>query len=58
MTTKPCLDTYWYMHKVGLAITEDMYQALEKEKKRRQLASIPELVRVLIGESLLKDQKQ
>ena len=38
--------------KVGLAVTEDMYQALENEKKTRQLPSIPEPVRVLISESL------
>jgi hypothetical protein len=40
------------MHKVELAVTEDMYQALENGKKRRQLSSIPELIRVLVSESL------
>lgn len=36
---------------------QGMYEALEKEKKRRQLASMLELVRVLLGEVLFKDDR-
>ena len=33
-----------------LSITEEMEAALEKERKRRMLASIPEAVRAILGD--------
>jgi len=38
----------WFM----FSITEDMQRALEKERKKRMLSSIPETTRVIIGEYL------
>jgi len=35
-----------------LSITEEMERALEKERKKRMLGSIPETARVVIGEYL------
>ena len=40
------------MKRFMLSITEEMEKALEKERKKRMLGSIPETVRVIIGEYL------
>lgn len=42
------------MKKVTVAMTEEMYQDLEKERKKRRLASVAEAARVVIGEYLSK----
>ena len=38
------------MEKVMVAMTEDMLDALEKERKARKLDSVPETVRSVLGE--------
>jgi len=38
------------MEKVMVAMTEDMLEALEKERKARKLDSVPETVRSVLGE--------
>jgi hypothetical protein len=38
------------MKRFMLSITEDMEKALERERKKRMLGSIPETARVIIGE--------
>jgi len=38
------------MKRFMLSITEEMEQALETERKKRMLGSIPETARVIIGE--------
>ncbi|MGA8903608.1 MAG: hypothetical protein WB661_01225 [Candidatus Bathyarchaeia archaeon] len=40
------------MKRFMLSITEEMQVALEKERKKRMLGSIPETARVIIGEYL------
>jgi len=40
------------MKRFMLSITDDMEKALEKERKKRMLSSIPETARVIIGEYL------
>ena len=40
------------MKKVTVAMTEEMYRDLEKERKDRRLASVAEVARVVIGEYL------
>jgi Arc/MetJ-type ribon-helix-helix transcriptional regulator len=40
------------MRKVTVAMTDQMYKDLEKETKKRRLASVAETTRVLIGEYL------
>jgi hypothetical protein len=40
------------MRKVTVAMTEEMYDDLEKERKNRRLASVAESARVVIGEYL------
>jgi hypothetical protein len=40
-----------------LSITEEMERALEKERKKRMLSSIPETARVIIGEYLAGQTK-
>jgi len=40
------------MKRFMLSITEEMEKALEKERKKRMLSSIPETARVVIGEYL------
>jgi hypothetical protein len=46
------------MKRFMLSITEEMETALEFERKRRMLGSIPETVRAILGESLAhKDRK-
>ena len=42
------------MKKVTVAMTEEMYRDLEKERKERRLASVAEATRVVIGEYLSK----
>jgi hypothetical protein len=41
-----------------LSITEEMEKALEKERKKRKLGSIPETARVVIGEYLTSESKE
>lgn len=46
------------MKKVTVAMTEEMYDDLEKERKARRLSSVAEVARVVIGEYLhAKDKK-
>lgn len=40
------------MKKVTVAITEDMESALEKERKKRLLDSIPETIRMILSDYL------
>ena len=40
------------MRKVTVAMTDQMYKDLEKETKKRRLASVAETTRVVIGEYL------
>jgi hypothetical protein len=40
------------MKRFMLSITEEMEKALEKERKRRMLGTIPETARVVLGEYL------
>ena len=40
------------MKRFMLSITEEMEAALETERKKRMLSSIPEAVRVILGEYL------
>jgi Arc/MetJ-type ribon-helix-helix transcriptional regulator len=42
------------MKKIMVAMTKEMLDALEEERKRRKLASIPEVVRLILGEYLAK----
>jgi hypothetical protein len=42
------------MKRFMLSITEEMERALDKERKKRMLSSIPETARVIIGEYLAK----
>jgi hypothetical protein len=44
------------MKRFMLSITEDMEKALEKERKKQMLGSIPETARVIIGEYLAQKQ--
>lgn len=44
------------MKRFMLSITEDMERALERERKRRLLGTIPETARVIIGEYLAAQQ--
>jgi hypothetical protein len=43
------------MKRFTLSISEEMERALEKERKKRMLDSIPETARVIIGEYLAKN---
>ena len=43
------------MKRFMLSITEEMEKALEKERKRRMLGTIPEAARVILGEYLAKN---
>lgn len=43
------------MQRFTLSISEEMERALEKERKKRMLESIPETARVIIGEYLAKN---
>jgi len=40
------------MKRFMLSITDEMEKALEKERRKRMLGSIPETARVIIGEYL------
>jgi hypothetical protein len=46
------------MKKVTLAMTEEMYNDLEKERKRRRLASVAETARVVIGDYLSRRRNE
>jgi hypothetical protein len=43
------------MRRFTLSISEEMEKALEKERKKRLLDSIPETARVIISEYLAKE---
>jgi Arc/MetJ-type ribon-helix-helix transcriptional regulator len=45
------------MRKVTVAMTEEMYKDLEKERKNRRLASVAEAARVVIGDYLSRSSK-
>jgi metal-responsive CopG/Arc/MetJ family transcriptional regulator len=45
------------MQRFTLSISEEMARALEKERKKRMLDSIPETVRVIVSEYLAKSQE-
>lgn len=40
------------MKKVTLAMTDDMFNDLEKERKKKRLSTVAETARVVIGEYL------
>jgi hypothetical protein len=40
------------MKRFMLSVTEDMERALDKERKKRMLGTIPETARVILGEYL------
>lgn len=42
------------MKKYNVAITEEMETALEKERKKRMLDSIPETIRYIVSDYLAK----
>jgi len=42
------------MKKIMLALPDEMVKVLEKERKERYLQSIPETVRVILGEYFRK----
>ena len=42
------------MKKIMLALPEEMLKVLEKERKERYLQTIPETVRVILGEYFRK----
>jgi Arc/MetJ-type ribon-helix-helix transcriptional regulator len=46
------------MKKVTVAMTDEMYDDLEKERKQRRLASVAEAARVVIGEYLRQKDKR
>jgi hypothetical protein len=46
------------MRRFMLSITEEMEKALDKERKKRMLGSIPETARVVIGEYLTQTKKE
>jgi Arc/MetJ-type ribon-helix-helix transcriptional regulator len=46
------------MKKVTVAMTDEMYDDLEKERKSRRLASVAEAARVVIGEYLHAKDKR
>ncbi|MCJ7633552.1 ribbon-helix-helix domain-containing protein [Candidatus Bathyarchaeota archaeon] len=43
------------MKKIMVSMTQEMVDALEKERKRKKLASVPEVVRQILGEYLSKN---
>jgi len=45
------------MKKVTVAMTDEMYRDLEKERKNRRLASVAEAARVVIGDYLASKPK-
>jgi hypothetical protein len=44
------------MKKMTVAITEDMESALEKERKKRLLDTIPETIRMILSEYLSQNR--
>ncbi|MGC1932106.1 MAG: hypothetical protein WA667_24300 [Candidatus Nitrosopolaris sp.] len=42
------------MRKITLSMTEEMYDDLEEERKKRRLSSVAEAARVVIGDYLSK----
>lgn len=44
------------MKRFTLSISDEMEKALEKERRKRLLDSIPETVRVIIGEYLPREE--
>jgi len=50
------IDDISMMQRFTLSISEEMERALEKERKKRMLESIPETARVIISEYLAKTQ--
>jgi hypothetical protein len=46
------------MKKLTVAMTEEMFRDLEKERKDRRLASVAEAARVVIGEYLANKSRQ
>ncbi len=42
------------MKKLNISITEELETALEKERKKRMLDSVPETIRVILSEYLSK----
>jgi hypothetical protein len=46
------------MKRFMLSITDEMEKALERERKKRMLSSIPETARVVIGEYLSAQGKE
>jgi Arc/MetJ-type ribon-helix-helix transcriptional regulator len=46
------------MKKVTVAMTDEMFRDLEKERKERRLASVAEAARFVIGEYLANARKQ
>jgi hypothetical protein len=44
------------MKRFMLSITEEMERALEKERKKRMLGTIPETARVILGEYLARTE--
>jgi hypothetical protein len=45
------------MKKVTVAMTDEMFRDLEKERKDRRLASVAEVARVIIGDYLSNKSK-
>jgi len=45
------------MKRFMLSITEEMERALERERKKRMLGTIPETARVILGEYLATDEQ-
>jgi hypothetical protein len=44
------------MKRFMLSVTEEMENALEKERKKRMLGTIPETARVILGEYLARNE--
>jgi metal-responsive CopG/Arc/MetJ family transcriptional regulator len=42
------------MKKIMVSMTDEMVKALEEERKKRKLSSIPEVARQILGEYLSK----
>lgn len=42
--------------KLGLAVSDDMYEDIEREKVYRKLYTIPECVRMLLSEKLQEER--
>ncbi len=43
------------MKKVMVALPEEMLEVLEKERKRRYVETIPETIRMILSEHLIKE---